>query len=339
MTGIMLRLGSLRRSGTGRSDQGSMPMALLITLVAMALSATIMPLVINQVTSTRTVSSRTQALQAAQAGIDVALGQLRSAVGTAGAGDLESLPPCVMTGPADAGWGYRVTIVYYSLAADDAAEPEPQGCPPTDVPVSAILTSTGGPAAGTLAAGSAGTRTIEATYTFKTTNENISGGAIQLADPPPIRFAWTRGPTPHRRPGRVVKVQRCKAGGSSDQRFAYTSNLNIKLVGSETRERTGRHVPRCSLPAYGRRRSEIPALSGAQRAPAVESQRQLELQQHAGERSQARRLLSGSTGRGSRTAEQHHRAGQLRWRCESANLPAAARGRRRHGVGGRPVNW
>jgi type II secretory pathway pseudopilin PulG len=224
----------LRRPGPGGSDQGSMPMALLITLVAMALSATLMPLVISQVTSTRTVSSRTQALQAAQAGIDVALGQLRSAVGTTGAGDLESLPPCVMTGSADAGWGYRVTIVYYSLAADDTAEPAPQGCPPTDVPVSAILTSTGGPGAGALAAGSEGTRTIEATYTFKTSNQNISGGAIQLAAPTTDPLCMDAGADASPAPGTVVKVQRCKAGGSSDQRFAYTSDLNIKLVGSET---------------------------------------------------------------------------------------------------------
>ena len=59
---------TLRRPGTGTSDQGSMPMALLITLVAMALSATLMPLVINQVTSTRTVSSRCTSLTAAAGG-------------------------------------------------------------------------------------------------------------------------------------------------------------------------------------------------------------------------------------------------------------------------------
>src|SRR4051812_29402072 len=98
MTGVKLRRIVPRRLGTRNSDRGSMPMALLVSLVGMALSAALVPIVVGQITSTRTVSARAFALQAAQAGIDVALGQLRSAVGTTGAGDLESLPPCVMTG-------------------------------------------------------------------------------------------------------------------------------------------------------------------------------------------------------------------------------------------------
>ena len=51
-----------------------MPMALLVTLVGMSLSAALVPIVVNQVTSTRTVTARTNALQAAQAGIDVGPG-------------------------------------------------------------------------------------------------------------------------------------------------------------------------------------------------------------------------------------------------------------------------
>jgi hypothetical protein len=233
MTGVKLGQDLLRRLGTG-SDRGSMPMALLVTLVGMALSAALVPMVVSQVTSTRTVSARTFALQAAQAGIDVALGQLRSAVGEAGAGDLESLPPCVMSGNAGSGSSYRITIVYYRLP-DDTAEPEPEPCPPTDVPVTARLSSTGGgPGVSALTVGSAGTRTIEATYSFKTTNENISGGAIQLASPTIDPLCMDGGPVASPTPGTFVKMQLCKTGGSSDQRFAYTHDLNIKLIGSET---------------------------------------------------------------------------------------------------------
>ena len=84
----------------GRDDQGSMPMALLVTLVGMALSAALVPFVVSQVSSTRTIDGAHHALQAAQAGIDVALGQLRAAGDHGGTGgDLESLPPCTM-GPA-----------------------------------------------------------------------------------------------------------------------------------------------------------------------------------------------------------------------------------------------
>jgi hypothetical protein len=100
--------------------------------------------------------------------------------------------------------------------------------------VTARLTSTGGPAGGALTEGTPGTRTIESTYTFKTTNENISGGAIQLASPTVAPLCMDAGANSFPDAGSPVKVQLCKAGGSSDQRFAYTTDLNIKVVGSET---------------------------------------------------------------------------------------------------------
>ena len=250
MIGVRLRLGRLRRPGTERTDRGSMPMALLVTLVGMSLTAALVPLVVNQVTQTRIIVARTNALQAAQAGIDVALGQLRAAASSAG-GDLESLPACDLSGIATAdpdlitnpgksnpdNAGYRVRIVYYVLAADGA--PTPQPCPPTDVPVSALLTSTGGrvtdaAAAAALTQGGRGNRTIEATYTFKTTNENISGGAVQLASPTITPLCMDAGNNQFPSAGDVVQIQLCKAGGASDQRFAYTTDLNIKVVGSET---------------------------------------------------------------------------------------------------------
>jgi hypothetical protein len=239
-----------RVPATERSDQGSMPMALLVTLIGMSLSAALVPIVVNQVTGTRAIVARTNALQAAQAGIDVALGQLRAAASGTG-GDLESLPSCDLSGisatdPAPAinpagdnpnNSGYRVSIIYYKLSDDGA--PTPQSCPPTDVPVSALLTSTGGrvkdaAGAAALAQGTPGNRTIEATYTFKTSNENISGGAIRLASPTVAPLCLDSGDNQFPNAGAIVKAQPCKAGGSSDQRFAYNTDLNIKVVGSET---------------------------------------------------------------------------------------------------------
>jgi hypothetical protein len=235
---------SARPTGTAaHGDRGSMPLAMLITLVGILVSTALVPVVVNQISGTRAVSNRTQELQAAQAGIDMALAQLRGATTTAGAGDLELLPPCTLTGSngPDLSTGspatrmrYRVTITYYQLG-DEADEPEPQACPPIYVPVKATLTATGGRSAnaGSLTVGSLGTRTIEATYTFRTNNENITGGAIQLAAPAVNPLCMDAGPDASPAAGSRVKMQRCKAGGSSDQRFAYTSDLNIKLVGSE----------------------------------------------------------------------------------------------------------
>ena len=222
----------LRREPSRSTDGGSMPMAMLVSLVGMSLTAALVPVVVSQITSTRTVSGRTQALDAAQAGIDAALGQLRAATasGTPTVGELERLPPCVMTGRQEAdGLRYRVTVAYYGLP-DDAADPTPLllDCPPLDVPVTATLTATGtGTPDDSPAAGDPDTRTIQATYTFKTNNENITGGAIQLASPTTNPLCMDGGTTP-------VTMQLCDAGGSSDQRFAYTPDLNIKLVLSGT---------------------------------------------------------------------------------------------------------
>jgi hypothetical protein len=93
------------------ADRGSILMALLVTLVGVALSATLVPIVVSQIVSARVISERTQALDVAQAGIDVALGQIRSAVDSAGKGSLANLPPCQMTGSAGTpGSKYVVTI-------------------------------------------------------------------------------------------------------------------------------------------------------------------------------------------------------------------------------------
>ncbi|MET0495482.1 MAG: hypothetical protein ABW000_20345 [Actinoplanes sp.] len=213
-----------------------MPMALLVTLVAMSLSAILVPVVIGQVSDTRVTSGRTQALDAAQAGIDAALGQLRAATATAGVGKLEELPPCRMTGSRDPGGPrYSVTIEYFGLP-EDADDPTKVllSCPPDDVPVTATLTASGtgtGTTSGALADGSPQTRTIVATYTFKTNNANITGGAIPLAAEP---LCMDGGADASPAAGSSVMMQPCKEGGSSDQRFAYTADLNITLVGSRT---------------------------------------------------------------------------------------------------------
>jgi hypothetical protein len=215
------------READSPSDRGSMPLAMLVVVVGMLLSAALVPVVINQVAGTRTVSGRTHELQAAQTGIDVALAQLRAATRN-GKGEIEELPPCTLTGSAgDAGSAYRVQITYYRLG--DAGDPVPLNCAERRdyVPVSATLTAIG--------SGSDGSRTIEATYTFHTNNENITGGAIPLADPVAgqqlCMDAGVDGTPPRDTP---VKLLPCKAGGSSEQRFAYTPDLNIKLIGSET---------------------------------------------------------------------------------------------------------
>ncbi|AGL14715.1 ricin-type beta-trefoil lectin domain protein [Actinoplanes sp. N902-109] len=241
------------------NDEGSMAMALLVTLVAMSLTAGLVPLVLNQITSTRTVDARTVALNAAQAGIDATVGQLRLATtlttlsgGTTKlVGTIAALPPCdaAITGTVADAAGlagdvtnlrYSVTIDYYGVP-DNSVDDTPAQLSCQDhsigtVPTTAVLTSTGtSTTAGPITEGAKDTRTLQATYTFKVNNENITGGAVQLASPTTNGGLCMDGGTDASpAAGTPATVQTCKEGGAADQRFAYTTDLNIKLIGSET---------------------------------------------------------------------------------------------------------
>lgn len=220
--------------GSGRSDRGSMPLAMLLILVGVSLSALLVPIVGGQVTATRTDGQRARALDAAQAGVEIAMAHLRSAADPTGkTGLLERLPGCDFAGHVGPGGSapplrYRVRVVYRN--ADDA----PIGCPPVDTPSTAVLTVTGsGLATGPLVAGARGTRTLTATYHFSLYNANILGGAIRISKngAPFVCLDAGMGAAPAS--GQLVKVLPC-APGASKQRFAYTKDQNIRLVGSET---------------------------------------------------------------------------------------------------------
>ncbi|MBG0813120.1 ricin-type beta-trefoil lectin domain protein [Planomonospora sp. ID82291] len=222
----------------GDRDRGSLPMALLITLVAVSLSALLAPVVLTQISSTRATMERTRALHAAQAGIDTALGQIRAAADAAGNGLLEQLPACTMTGSLSPDGSlrpsrYRVEIIYQNVDGNPLGPPG--DCVRTDVPDSALLISTGidGPD-GAFDAETPGARTIEATYSFQTTNANIVGGQIRLAlangaDP----LCMDAGPAEPIVAGTRLQMQTCQPG-AGQQQFAYTQDLSLKLVGSES---------------------------------------------------------------------------------------------------------
>lgn len=212
------------------NDRGSLPMAMLVTMVAVSLSAMLSPLVINQVTMTRSSVARNGVLDGTQAGIDVAMAQIRAAGTAAGDGVLEYLPPCQMTGvlgdrTTPPVIGYDVRITYYD------SEGATLSCPPTEVPATALLRATG---TSTVGRGVVTTRAIEATYTFRKSNANTDGGSIRLASPTTNPLCLDSGSSSAPSAGQKVKLQLC-IPGSSRQRFAYNKYINLLLVGSETK--------------------------------------------------------------------------------------------------------
>jgi hypothetical protein len=190
------------------NDRGSIPMALLVVLVGASFGALLLPMLLTQMSSTRFEVSRVHSLNAAQAGIDVALGMVRSATTIDlsrpdAPGDPAKLPCNPVTKPivgtanqlgGGVGSGaYTATIAYYAVGNPAAHSDDPtwlnndmmqcvdgygtyDGTLNTVVPSFALITSTGtdGPSGNGVSPG----RTLQTTYVFSTTNANFRGDII-----------------------------------------------------------------------------------------------------------------------------------------------------------------
>ena len=108
-----------KRRSMGRDDAGSMPVALLVTLVGVTLSAGLSGVVVSQIKESQRVADRVAAVSAAQAGLDAGLAKIRGAI-TALSGDLTKLPCTVVTdtltpqsGAGTAAASYRLSVGYF----------------------------------------------------------------------------------------------------------------------------------------------------------------------------------------------------------------------------------
>jgi hypothetical protein len=227
---------------TTSDDTGSLPLALLLTLVSVSLTALLAPMAVSQIQSTHRDVQRVHALNAAQAGLDVALGHIRAANDGAGGGVLAELPCGQLSGDVGAGGSarYQVTVDYFAV--------DPQGRSGGWIPANRIPCVAGGgplstPAYALLSAqgtdeptGAFNTvthRSLRATYAFRTTNQNIAGGLIHVFKTPTSADLCLDAGSGSPAPGTVLRMQACSAGGIQ-QMFAYNSNLTLVLVSSKT---------------------------------------------------------------------------------------------------------
>ncbi|HEX8629419.1 MAG TPA: hypothetical protein VF755_14740 [Catenuloplanes sp.] len=229
-------------------DTGSLPLAMLVTLVGMMLSGLLVSVVVAQTHATRVELQRTTALQGAHAGLDVAMARVGN---TAGRSSLPCGPPLSGSvlppgadGPAPNDARFEVLIDYFStdprplteaqLAPDVLPADTPgkiscaSGSGPQQTPAFALLRSTGRDATGAR-------RTMRATYTFRTRSANIAGGLIRMygADENSQR-CLDAGPSPV--PGGGVAAQACDRS-LPQQAFAYNPNLTISLPSSKSATR------------------------------------------------------------------------------------------------------
>jgi hypothetical protein len=237
---------ALVRAGLRRGDTGSLAMSLTMTILALSLSALLVPMVVTQVSSTRFATQRVDALNAAQTGLDVGLGQIRAAVDGAGDGQRNLLPCGKLEGSLDSANAQKWSVeIYYLMVKPPPFPNDPNhtardawlqangkdciaGSGMMTMPSYAFLLATGiVPTVGT----TAGTkRSLQATYTFQTTNANIPGGLIHagLSSTGGLCLDATTATA-----GAELWTQTC-APDRPQQQFAYTEDLTLVLVTSKS---------------------------------------------------------------------------------------------------------
>jgi hypothetical protein len=228
-------------------ERGSIPLFLLIAIVGVAITALLVPTIIGQDRQTKFVTSRVQALDAAQAGVDVALGQIRSATDSSGVGDAADLPCGSVSGSVDGAGAltYSVSIKYYSV--DPTANPTAAAmlCSPgygtydtstgTYTPGWAQITSVGSD--GAAVNGTTKGRTLVTTYSFKTNNSNIPGGVVRIYPSSATSSALCMDAgtaTPVAGTGVVLQACSTTSPPAAQQVFVYRTDLTLQLLSSVT---------------------------------------------------------------------------------------------------------
>jgi len=226
-------------------DRGSLAMAMIAILVAAMLGGLILPMVVAQNRSTRFDITRVHSLHAAQAGVDVVAGQIRaSGTSTAADGTVVGDPtllPCTSASPVvgsanGTGNGtYSVTVDYFATSPSGTAMKCTSGygtyAGGTATPRYAVITSTGTDSGAN--SGSTG-RTLESTYVFKTDDTVIPGGQVRLTSSGGSQWCMDAGSTPGSGTQLVLAACSVSTPLSTQQVFAYRSDLSIQLVSSVT---------------------------------------------------------------------------------------------------------
>lgn len=217
-----------RRRGRRGADEGS---ALLVVIFAIltvsALSVLLLGFVLSQVAPTRSDSNRVQAVHAAESGLDVALGRIRTAVNSTDPRIWDL--PCTtggapITGPVDgaAGLSYSVTITYL-----DAEKNPTSSCTRHDIRYADITSRGATPR-------DAAVRTLSQRYTLHLTDAHIVGGPLRALANPSLCVTSSTALGDN---GSAVTLEACDAHDPA-QNLAYRSDYTLGLVSSDAADGT-----------------------------------------------------------------------------------------------------
>jgi len=237
MTGIARRRLVRWRPG---DDAGSLAMAMLLIIVAVALTALLAPMSVTQIQTTRSASGRSHAVYAAEAGLEALMAQIRAADDGSGAGVRADLPCGPISGQVGGGTTerYQVTVFYTNF------DPQAQMTSATSWFAANDINCVPGSGPGTLpqyaVAFSVGTdsgtsRTLNGAYRLRTSNQNIAGGRVHVLQTPTstVDVCMDTGTTITPTAGTTLKMVTCDTT-RKQQIFAYTQQSRLQLVNSVT---------------------------------------------------------------------------------------------------------
>ena len=226
-------------------DRGSLAMLLMVILVSTTLGGLMLAMILTQDGSTRFSTSRVHALNAAQSGIDVMLGQIR-----ASSGNINQLPCVPKTAPitgypnGKAGYPngtgsvrYSVWVAYYvsnpTVSGGTAMQCSPGSGPSdsaNDTPGYAVITSTG--TGGSTASSTTQGRTLTTIYQvpIATSGTPVQVQLFSNSSPKFCMDAGSATPQSHTQ----ITLQVCASPPPAQQVFAFQSNGTIQLVSSTT---------------------------------------------------------------------------------------------------------
>lgn len=234
------------RSARDGGDEGvALLLVIMMMLVVTSLSLLVLGVVVAQVQPTALAQKSTLTINGAQAGVDAALSQIRSAVSAPNVdgnvfGNRAALP-CTLQGTvggaADRS-AYAVTVEYYDTDPTDLATADrpshrlacTAGSGLAVVPTFALIKSAG-TAPGTSvpkAGATSGNRAIQSLYAFKVTNVNIPGGLFYSVS---NQFCLTADSGTAGSKVTYTAAAGCKTGAPL-QTWVYDKDYAVKLADS-----------------------------------------------------------------------------------------------------------
>jgi hypothetical protein len=232
----------------------AMFVALLLILIIAGLSVLVAGLVISENKPVQTARKEVSAVNASEAGFEIALTQLRAATDVYGNGDITQLPCSTSAAPGTpitgsvgpnagaaqaASLSYRVYVRYYLIDPSTMGQSDLNqgtnlitcaGGQPSQVPKYAYLTSNGVGTTGTNIT-AANNRLLHTTYQFKTSTVNIAGGRLNMNG---TSFCLDASTAPA--VGTFPTITTCQNRGSlpAQSSWAYRSDLTLYLTTSGT---------------------------------------------------------------------------------------------------------